>query len=247
MTDWDAATYDRISDPQARWAQGVLERLVLRGEETVLDAGCGSGRVTASLLARLPGGHVVALDASPAMLELARERLTEAAAAGRVTFLRADLAAPLHLDRNVDAIFSNATFHWVEDHGRLFRHLAAVLRPGGQLVAQCGGEGNIASVIRAVRELDDRPEPLTFAGPVETAARLRAAGFVEVRTWLEAAPTPFVRGEPLETFLRTVVLRRRLDAMAEERRAAFVHAVAQRLPEPVLDYVRLNIVARRRS
>src|SRR5579863_5919184 len=139
-TDWDASTYDRVADPQARWGAAVLERLPLTGDETVVDAGCGSGRVTQLLAARLPRGRVVALDSSPAMLDEARTRL---AAAGNVTFVHADLLelTPADLDgaAPVDAVFSTATFHWVPDHPRLFSNLAAILRPGGWLVAQCGG------------------------------------------------------------------------------------------------------------
>jgi trans-aconitate 2-methyltransferase len=73
--DWDAATYDRVSSPQVEWAGPVLDRLELRGDETVLDAGCGTGRVTAVLAQRLPRGRVIAVDGSPAMVAEARKRL----------------------------------------------------------------------------------------------------------------------------------------------------------------------------
>jgi len=76
--DWDAATYDRVSAPQVEWARAVLERLPLEGHETVLDAGCGSGRVTQMLLERLPRGHVIAVDSAPSMVEHARAALDPA-------------------------------------------------------------------------------------------------------------------------------------------------------------------------
>ena len=76
--DWDARSYDRVSTPQVEMARAVLERLPLRGDETVLDAGCGSGRVTAMLLERVPDGHVVAVDSAPSMVEHARTALAEA-------------------------------------------------------------------------------------------------------------------------------------------------------------------------
>ena len=137
--DWDARTYDRVADPMARWGAAVLDRLPLDGDETVLDAGCGSGRVTETLVERLPAGKVIALDGSPAMVEAARTRL--APFGDRVDYVVADLGAPLPLtDASVDAVLSTATFHWVPDHDALFRHLAAVTRPGGWLVAQCGYE-----------------------------------------------------------------------------------------------------------
>ncbi|HJV09485.1 MAG TPA: methyltransferase domain-containing protein [Acidimicrobiales bacterium] len=230
----------------ARWGSAVLERLPLAGDETVLDAGCGSGRVTEELLERLPGGRVVAADNAPSMLAEARRRL--ARFGDRVTFVECDLGRPLPVDGPVDAILSTATFHWVPDHDALFANLTAVLRAGGRLVAQCGGAGNVASVHAAAAEvLDDGwVGPWTFATPEETAAWLDAAGFVDVETWLHEEPTPIEAGEPLETFLRTVILRAHVDRLPEGERAGFVREVAERLPSTTIDYVRLNILARRR-
>lgn len=242
--DWDAATYDRIADPMTRWGGAVLERLRLDGDETVLDAGCGSGRVTEQLLARLPRGHVVALDASPSMIDEARRRLE--GESERLTFVVADLLDPLPIDAPVDATLSTATFHWVLDHDRLYRNLAAAIRPGGQLVAQAGGAGNVASIHKAAAEAGVHVEDAwCFASPEDERRRLEAAGFVEVRTWLNAEPTPLEPGAPLETYLATIILRPHLARLPDSEHAAFVHEVARRLPKPEIDYVRLNIVARR--
>jgi len=244
--DWDAATYDRVSDPQARWGATVLDRLPLAGDEIVLDAGCGSGRVTQLLAERLPRGRVIALDASPSMVEEARRRL--APFGDRIAYVVADLGRPLPLDdlAPVDAILSTATFHWVLDHDALFRNLAAVLRPGGRLVAQCGGAGNIASVLAVLATIGDGwLGDKVFATREETATRLRRAGFTDIETWLQPEPTRFEPGEPLETFLRTVVLGGHVARLPPTDRDAFVHEVASGLPEPVVDYVRLNIDARR--
>lgn len=244
--DWDGATYDRIADPMTRWGSDVLARLPLAGDETVLDAGCGSGRVTEQLLERLPEGRVIAADAAPSMLVEARRRL--ARFGDRVSFVECDLGRPLPIDGHVDAVFSTATFHWVPDHDALFANLAAVLRAGGALVAQCGGAGNIASVIRAVADLGETwPGPWTFATPEETTARLEAAGFVDIETWLHDEPTHIEAGEPLETFLATVVLRAHVDRLPAAERAGFVRAVAERLAGRDIDYVRLNILARNRG
>ena len=149
--DWDAATYDRVSAPQLEWAKAVLDRLDLRGDETVLDAGCGTGNVTRVLLERLPRGRVIAVDGSPAMIEKARERLP----ADRVELLVSDLAA-LELPEPVDHVLSTATFHWVPDHDALFACMHAALKPGGRLVAQCGGAGNIADTVAALDVVSER-------------------------------------------------------------------------------------------
>jgi trans-aconitate 2-methyltransferase len=247
---WNADVYHRVSQPHTEWAEAILDRLELRGDETVLDAGCGSGRVTQLLLARLPAGRIIAVDSSAAMLARAREELDPARADVRA----ADLAQlRLAARERVDAVFSNAVFHWIADHEALFASLARALRPGGRISAQCGGAGNVAAVHDAALAgasdagLADRfagwRGPWNFATPDETAARLRAAGFVDAECWLQ--PWPLQVDEP-RSYLRTVCFGphlERLDAAEHER---FLDAVMARLGEaPTLDYVRLNIVATR--
>ncbi|MEP6464367.1 MAG: methyltransferase domain-containing protein [Frankiaceae bacterium] len=248
VREWDAATYDRVAHPQTRWGAEVLQRLELDGDETVLDAGCGSGRVTELLCARVPDGRIVALDASQDMLEAARRRL--GSHSERIRFVHADLldVTPemLGTDLPVDAVFSTATFHWVTDHDRLFANLAGVLRPGGQLVAQCGAEGNIARLRAAVASLGvERVGTWHYAAADETVARLTAAGFSDVQAWTHEEPTVFEPGPALLDFLEVVCLREHLATLPADRRRPFVEAVAAAMPEPVIDYVRLNIVATR--
>jgi trans-aconitate 2-methyltransferase len=225
----------------------VLDRLELSGEETVLDAGCGTGRVTAHLLGRLPRGRVIAVDMSEAMVAEARRTLGE-----RADVRRADLLE-LELEEPVDAILSTATFHWILDHDRLFERLFAALRPGGRLVAQCGGHGNIARVLVAAAEVSARPPFATcfhgwsrasyFATAEETASRLVRTGFTDVRCWLAESP---IRPRDPADYLETIVLRDRLSRLPAELERPFVEAVLALLEQPVvLDYVRLNIDARR--
>ena len=153
--EWDAAGYDALAEPQSRWGLRILERLELRGDETVLEAGCGTGRDTERLLSRLPHGRVIAVDGSARMLEELRRRLP--GRLDRVEVRLADLARPLELRSRVDAVFSVATFHWIEDHESLFRNLASVLKPGGRLAADFGSRGNIAEVSAAVEEVTGVP------------------------------------------------------------------------------------------
>ncbi len=244
--EWDAKTYDAISDPQFSWGMEVLGRLELSGDETAIDAGCGSGRVTEELLKRLPSGDLIAVDGSEAMIEQARERLGD-----RASYMVADLSE-LEVEEPVDLVFSTATFHWILDHDRLFQRLRAALRPGGRLVAQCGGEGNVAGHARAIAIVAARPEFAehfgevsgiwNFAAPDETEERLRSAGFDEARCWLE--PKPVQPEHPLE-FTSTVTLGPLLAQLPEERRRPFAEAILEESEKPlVLDYVRLNIEAR---
>jgi trans-aconitate 2-methyltransferase len=236
---WDAASYDRVSDPQREWAGPVIERLALRGDETVLDAGCGSGAVTEMLLGRLPNGCVVAVDADENMVAHARERL-----AGRVDVRQADLRE-LDLDAEVDAVFSNAVLHWIVDHRPVFAGFHRALRPGGRLSVQCGGEGNVARFVAIADRVAGREVPRTwnFAGADESRARLEAAGFTDVETWLQPAPA---RPADLRQYLRTVCVRPYLAELPASEHDAFVDRVADELGGE-LDYVRLNLVASRGS
>lgn len=240
-------TYDRISDPQLQWAREQLARLELTGGEVVLDAGCGSGRVTAELAERVPRGRVYAVDVAPSMVEHAQAALGE-----RATVLRQDLVE-LQLPEPVDAIFSNATFHWIHDHDALFRALHRTLKPGGQLVAQCGGRGNI-DAFRTLAEaiageqpfaphFDGWERPWNYATDADTAERLDRAGFADISCWLEPKS---VTPADARSFVQTVCLVRHLDPLPDELRAPFVERVLARAGEPlVLEYVRLNMTARR--
>lgn len=243
--DWDAATYDRISDPQFGWALEQLERLQLNGDEVVLDAGCGSGRATAELAERLHRGRVYAVDAAPSMAAHARGALGE-----RATVLCQDLVE-LSLPEPVDAVFSNATFHWIPDHDALFAALRRSMKDGGRLVAQCGGRGNIEA-FRTAADAVAREEPFApyFAGwqrpwnyatAEATALRLKRAGFAAVRCWLE--PKSVTLADP-RAFVQSVCLVRHLDSLPEDLRESFLGRVLTQVGKPLmLDYVRLNMGA----
>jgi trans-aconitate 2-methyltransferase len=240
-TPWDAGAYDASSAPQQAWAADVLDRLAgLAPDATVLDVGCGTGRVTEELVARVPRGHVLALDASAEMVALARERL-----GNRAEVFCQDVL-DLDLERPVDAVVSTAALHWVRDHERMWQRLARALRPGGMLEAQCGGTGNIARVREVIEAVAGElaPElvgwsPWTFAGVEETEARLRAAGFTEARCWLTERPT---RPDDVDLFVRASILPAHLERLAPERREPFAAAVTAAV-RPPLDYVRLNVSA----
>jgi trans-aconitate 2-methyltransferase len=248
VREWDGRSYDRISGPMLTLGQAVLERLPLEGTETVLDAGCGSGRVTEALIARLPRGRVIALDVSQSMVVAARERLGPEADIRRADLL--ELERELREER-VDAILSTATFHWIADHQALFRALRGVLAPGGRLVAQCGGQGNIATLRGRARAVMEREPygahfatfapPWNYAGAQVTREQLLAAGFAQAECRLTPAPT---RPEHPREFLSTIVLGPHVQHLPEALREPFIDEVLAQLDKPVIvDYVRLNIDA----
>jgi trans-aconitate 2-methyltransferase len=245
--DWDASTYDRLSAPMSAMGVDVLDRLVLAGDETVLDAGCGTGRITQVLYERLPRGRVIAVDAAPSMVEQAR-----AALPAMVEVRRADLLE-LALPEPVDAILSTATFHWIADHERLFARLFATLAPGGRLVGQCGGEGNVEAIKDAgfaaaaeppfAEHLGGWPGDWNFAAPAETERRLRATGFSDVWCWNTRVD---VDPGDRAAYLRAICLGSFLERLPEDKREPFLAAALARLPDPLtIHYVRLNILARR--
>ena len=254
--DWNAERYHDVSAPQQAWGRRVLDRLALEGHERVLDLGCGTGRVTGEIALRVPKGRVVALDRSPAMLAAARPWLREHAPG--VALVLGDGAA-LPFRRVFDAVFSAATFHWVHDHGALFRSIVNALEPGGRLVAQCGGGPNLALLLgrasRLMREprfapyFEEWTDPAYYSDAESAARRMRAAGFVDVDTALEPAPTAFDSPMAFQEFIANVCVRNHVARLPGPERQAFLReltvAAAGDTPPLTLDYWRLNLRGRR--
>lgn len=258
MTEWNATSYHKVSGPQTGWGQKVLARLNLRGDERAVDAGCGSGRLTAALMERLPHGRLVAIDRSRNMLVTARANLRPVFGS-RVSFVQVALP-DLPFNNAADLVFSTATFHWVKDHAALFAGILGALRRGGRLHAQCGGGPNLARAHeRAERVMHappfatcftDWPGPWEFADAEVTAARLRAAGFVDVETSLEEAPTTLATEADYREFVATVIYHPHLERLpSASLKQAFIDRVtglsAADDPPFTLDYWRLNMAARK--
>jgi trans-aconitate 2-methyltransferase len=245
--DWDAGSYDRISDMQLESGREFLSTVPLRGDELAVDAGCGTGRVTRLLLERLPRGRVIGVDASPSMVERARENLDGAAEVVLSDLLEFEPPEP------VDVVFSSATFHWILDHDRLFRAIRGWLRPGGMLAAQFGGKGNVQDVVDAIVGASSREpfaehlrgfeHPWMFPSPEEEAERLERAGFVDVRC--EREDRWFKFEDPRE-FQRTVGLAVHLDRLPRELHEQFLDTVLAGIADPSkVHLIRTNIHALR--
>lgn len=258
LREWNASSYHLVANPHVEWGKIVLERLPLRGNETVIDAGCGTGRLTKLLLERLPNGHVIAVDQSANMLDRAAEHLRPHFG-DRVSFERRDLV-DLPFDQVADAIFSTATFHWLPDHDRLFTTLHRALKPGGWLVAQCGGARNIEAITgRAMKLLHQPPfaehvgnwsGPWNFADAPETETRLARAGFTDVATNVIDAPVVMNGEAEYREFLETVVLGSHLvrlttDHLKRDFLDSMVASGATDDPPWSLEYTRLNLQGRR--
>ena len=258
MTEWDATAYNRLNNPMQTWGEAVVSKLPLRGDETALDLGAGSGRLTEFLLRRLPHGKVIAIDRSANMLESARQHL-ESEFDGRVTYLQASLD-DIDLVERADLAFSNAAFHWIKDHPRLFAAIFRALKPGGWLVAQCGAAPNIARIReRAGRLMTSDPYkpyfgdwqgPWEFATPALAAERLSRAGFTDVETSMFEAPVHLGSREATYDFFEHVILGTHLERISDpELRHRFLESMTEQSaaddPPFVQDYWRLNLRARR--
>jgi trans-aconitate 2-methyltransferase len=252
--EWNAAAYHVLSEPQFAWGLRVLERIPLAGDEHVLDAGCGSGRLTGEVGARLRNGFVIGCDLSENMAQAAVRTLASSRVRGIVC---ADLSA-LPFARAFDLIFSTATFHWIRDHDRLFAELRRTLRADGRMEAQCGGGANLAAIHARADALafeqpfrahfGDWEEPWRFASPVETEDSLRRAGFASARCWLEHTPITFADAARFGAFIESVVLRPYLAHLeSPELRRRFLETMVRQAakdnPPYTLDYWRLNISA----
>jgi trans-aconitate 2-methyltransferase len=257
VREWNSAVYHRLSAPQVSWGKKLLARLKLRGDETVLDAGCGTGRLTAELLEALPDGRVVGLDLSQNMLNSAREHLSTDFGI-RVNLLVCDLLR-LPLRRVFNVVVSTAAFHWVIDHDQLFRTLHDVLVPGGWLEAQCGGGPNIARLRERANALAATPrfaayfegfrEPWLFEDAESAARTLKQAGFVDIETSVEPAPTILNDAQHFAEYVRNIVLRRHLGNIPNEQdrnqfMATLTEQAANDDPPFLLDYWRLNLRGR---
>jgi len=265
MSDWDAAKYHRISDPQVAWGRSVAARLAPAPGERILDLGCGTGRLTEEIAAA-PGIFVVGLDRSAAMLQepatRRRQGQTPGSGAGSQTpglaYVRGDGAA-LPFVAAFDAVFSTATFHWIPDHDRLFRSIHVALKKGGRFVAQGGGSGNLEHLYGRARRLmrSERyapfftswSEPHHFENVADTERRLTTAGFERIDVSLVFAPVPFERPEAYAEFVAAVCLRHQVDSLPVEDRDGFMTRVTEEAiaddPPLTLDYWRLNISARK--
>lgn len=255
--EWNSDAYHRLSGPQVSWGKKVLSRLRLRGDEIVLDAGCGTGRLTADLLEALPRGRVVGIDLSQNMLGAAREHLARFGA--RVSFAVCDLLQ-LPFQRAFDGIVSTAAFHWVLDHDRLFANLYNALIPGGWLEAQCGGGPNVLRLRERANVLAVTPkfasffigfrEPWLFQDAEGAAESLRRADFTDVETSFEAAPTVLKSADEYREFVPNIILRRHLQNLpSDELRNEFIEQLTEQAasddPPFLLDYWRLNLRGRR--
>lgn len=232
---WDPDRYDALPLPHEEWGLGVVSRLELSVTETLVDAGCGSGRDAALALASLPGGRIIGLDASPTMRTACERRF---AGIEQVEVLAADLMQTWPVEGgSIDAVMSVAAFHWLPEPERAWKQVARVLRPGGRVQLDAGGQGNIDRLLAAVQDVGavDLLPTWHYAGVEETLGYLEAVGLVPINVRLRVAPAFFDTNEVYLQYLKDVVLHHLSDAQR-------LH-VAAIMADRCVDYVRLEVSA----
>jgi trans-aconitate 2-methyltransferase len=211
---WNAEDYAAHSAGQFAWAMAVVDRLGLAEADTVLDIGCGDGKVTAAIAARVPAGRVLGVDRSAGMVALARRRHA-GAAGGRLSFCQMD-ATHLGLAPVFDVVVSNAALHWVRDHAAVLAGARACLKPGGRLTFQMGGRGNAIQAIQVAQAVIARAQwsayfrgfafPYYFYGPDDYYPMLEQAGLEARRVALVPRDMPHPSLDSLAGWIRTAWL-----------------------------------------
>ena len=237
---WDAAEYARVGGFVAELGQAALDLLDPHAGERILDVGCGDGTLTKKIVER--GATVLGIDNSPEMIAAAREKGIDA--------VRMDVA-DMTFRSEFDAVFSNATLHWVLETEQAARAIFRALKAGGRFAGELGGEGNIARLREALDTelvirgyLPPTESSNWYPSPEEFAAVYEAAGFDHIDARLIERPTPLDHGigEWVTTFRKGWLDRA---GVPEQERAEIASAVADRFGSNVADYVRLRFIMRK--
>jgi trans-aconitate methyltransferase len=232
---WNAADYAANSAVQQAWARELIAKFNLRGDENILDVGCGDGKVTAEIARVVPDGFVLGIDASPQMVAFAKKTFPEKQNPN-LKFQVMD-ARKIKFARQFDVIFSNAALHWVDDHEKILRGAAAVLKSGGRLIVSCGGKGNAHDVFVALRPemrlkhwrdfFRKTPKPYFFYAPGDYEKWLPKFGFKIQKIKLAPKDATYEGANGFATWLRTTWIPY-VQRVPENLREEFIEAVTQR-------------------
>jgi trans-aconitate 2-methyltransferase len=238
MYQWDPSDYEQNSSAQERAAEAVIARLNLRGDEHILDIGCGDGKITAKMAALVPQGRVTGVDSSQEMIDFAQKRFPPAEYPN-LRFERANVQSLSYIG-GFDLVVSFACLHWIKDHPAVLRSIERSLKPGGRMLIQCSGRGSDDDIFALSRRIikNDRwaryfqnySNPHGIYGPDEYHAWLSLAGLEEVRVNLTAREMLFPGRSGLEGFIRTTWLSL-TSCIPEEKREQFITEIADRYLE----------------
>ena len=253
--EFDGKKYEKASAHQKEWGLSIIAELCLRGDERVLDLGCGDGTLTRQLADLLPHGEVVGIDASKGMIGVAQEKERE-----NLSFILKDISC-LDYVEEFDLIFSNAALHWIKDHNLLLRNVRRALRDGGVIRFNFAGDGNCSSFFKVVREviLKDRFRryfqefewPWHMPSVTEYELTVEQSGFTKAKVWGENADRYFQNKDTMLNWVDQPSLVPFISMVAVKDRSDFRDHVARRMIEETIQedgrcfetFRRINVVA----
>jgi len=253
--EFDGKKYEKASAHQKEWGLSIIAELCLRGDERVLDLGCGDGTLTRQLADLLPHGEVVGIDASKGMIGVAQEKERE-----NLSFILKDISC-LDYVEEFDLIFSNAALHWIKDHNLLLRNVRRALRDGGVIRFNLAGDGNCSSFFKVVREviLKDRFRryfqefewPWHMPSVTEYELTVEQSGFTKAKVWGENADRYFQNKDTMLNWVDQPSLVPFISMVAVKDRSDFRDHVARRMIEETIQedgrcfetFRRINVVA----
>jgi trans-aconitate 2-methyltransferase len=240
MADWNPELYNRFRQYREEPFIAILERLKLRGDETIVDLGCGSGENTVELARRTPLGHAVGIDSSAAMIEAANKvrEGVEPEIRARLEFKLGDITAFSEAQK-YSVVFSNAALQWVPGHREIFQHIFAALIPGGRVVVQMPKNDQETAQLTILQLASEPPWSEMLAkvtvpsravpGPERYNTLLPELGFTEVDCYEHVFQHPMDSPRDVVDWSRATTLRPFLNALPSDQHDAFIDAVARRL------------------
>jgi trans-aconitate 2-methyltransferase len=238
MHKWDPADYQKSSSAQYNWAMALIAGLKLEEDESILDIGCGDGRITAHLAGLVPNGSVLGIDLSPEMIRFAADKYPPAEHSN-LSFRVGD-ASHLHFSEEFDLVVSFACLHWVKDHLPVLKAVRQSLVPGGRFLMQCGGRGNAARILDLTADVTASPSwkeyftgfsfPYHFYGPEEYRVWLAEAGLRSHRVGLVPKDMIHQGQAGLESIVRNTWLPY-LERLPDHLRDEFVKEIVVRYLE----------------
>ena len=266
--NWDASTYDHISHVIESWGLEILAHRKWKGDEIVLDAGCGAGTLTKILSDLVPHGRVIGIDIDPAMIEFAMTKLKDSNSSN-AQVMQGDISE-MKFHSEFDVVFSNAVLHWIPDHKKVFDLFSQSLKSEGQLLVQCGGYGNLARSLEKFDQVKNSPrfrnyfkdqygeqawaKPWHFPRKEDVETLLKATGFTNIHIFLENKIANLGNKKNYSLYIRTIVLRPYLEYLHEEQlKKSFIDSIINEIEASMpelrwkLDYVRLNIFANKKN
>jgi len=263
MADWNPELYNRFRRYREEPFLAILERLTLRGDESIIDLGCGSGENTVELARRAPKGRALGIDSSAAMIQAANKvrKDLEPKLKRRVSFREGDVRE-FDADREYSLVFSNATLQWVPNHREVFKKIFTALVPGGRVVVQMP-KNDRETTQMTILKLAGEPPWKELLGPVMVPSRsvpgpdhydnlLTEIGFAEVKCYDHVFQHPMRNTGDIVEWSRATTLRPFLDVLAEDKHEGFLSVLVQRLNKAyatdgplILPFRRLFIWARR--